>query len=411
MTISAGRRFGADLTNNTAVHPGAPKNPAQKKRDATPPPPQQQETQPLPKPNTKSAIEAADARSDSEGRLLRQGGEKAVPKASSPADACFASPESGSLPQKNVTVARRRRRLSLRRVVHLALLFVLIGASCGVTWIICEGEDLFCAGSSLKLALANLASSLESNNIFDVRLLLPASKLLTRNVQQQWADMPEALWEQYRATAGEGGEGGEVHRQLLLAGYAWNARNRASGVPSLAALESDSKQLLSVSSESSSSLALKASESIRSLLLAVSEPFISYYCAAQSVLVPTLDRLASNFFSASATSEAERVSPAGEAVGAIEATEQVRHCESWAENGECEKNPRYMRRKCREACKKHRSKSMAPPAKEKQNQAEQDHPEPCVDQGQHCGDWAAGGECENNPQYMSTQCSKACKVC
>lgn len=35
----------------------------------------------------------------------------------------------------------------------------------------------------------------------------------------------------------------------------------------------------------------------------------------------------------------------------------------------------------------------------------------CIDEGQYCDDWAAIGECDTNRKYMRRKCRKACKVC
>ena len=35
----------------------------------------------------------------------------------------------------------------------------------------------------------------------------------------------------------------------------------------------------------------------------------------------------------------------------------------------------------------------------------------CIDGDARCGEWAAVGECKNNPAYMLNTCRKACKSC
>ncbi|OEU13236.1 hypothetical protein FRACYDRAFT_155384, partial [Fragilariopsis cylindrus CCMP1102] len=35
----------------------------------------------------------------------------------------------------------------------------------------------------------------------------------------------------------------------------------------------------------------------------------------------------------------------------------------------------------------------------------------CVDENENCADWANKGECQNNQQYMLTDCRKSCKSC
>lgn len=38
-------------------------------------------------------------------------------------------------------------------------------------------------------------------------------------------------------------------------------------------------------------------------------------------------------------------------------------------------------------------------------------PEPCTDGNQYCEEWAARGECENNPGYMLENCRRSCGAC
>ena len=38
-------------------------------------------------------------------------------------------------------------------------------------------------------------------------------------------------------------------------------------------------------------------------------------------------------------------------------------------------------------------------------------PSACEDKNQHCKSWALNGECEKNPKYMLFNCSKSCGVC
>jgi prolyl 4-hydroxylase len=37
--------------------------------------------------------------------------------------------------------------------------------------------------------------------------------------------------------------------------------------------------------------------------------------------------------------------------------------------------------------------------------------EPCEDSDDECASWAENGECENNPKFMSLKCRKSCKKC
>merc|ERR1712045_381138 len=58
---------------------------------------------------------------------------------------------------------------------------------------------------------------------------------------------------------------------------------------------------------------------------------------------------------------------------------------------ECKKNPSWMLTNCPVACDQCGNK--------------------CVDNNQHCEDWADMGECDSNPEYMNIYCAKACKRC
>ena len=78
-------------------------------------------------------------------------------------------------------------------------------------------------------------------------------------------------------------------------------------------------------------------------------------------------------------------------------------CESWKEDGECENNPGLMRQKCPGTCK---------PKKKKAKKAKEEQPPPDdgpPDKSEHCGVWAAAGECEKNPAYMMDECAASCR--
>lgn len=63
-------------------------------------------------------------------------------------------------------------------------------------------------------------------------------------------------------------------------------------------------------------------------------------------------------------------------------------CESWAAEGECEKNPLAMMKDCALACG-HASNV-------------------CVDLDESCPEWKARGECEESPDFMKNHCAASC---
>ena len=66
-------------------------------------------------------------------------------------------------------------------------------------------------------------------------------------------------------------------------------------------------------------------------------------------------------------------------------------CGSWANRGECQKNPRYMRPYCQKSCGLCDDFT-------------------CRDYNHKC-DWASWGECKRNPAYMLPNCPKSCGLC
>jgi len=68
-----------------------------------------------------------------------------------------------------------------------------------------------------------------------------------------------------------------------------------------------------------------------------------------------------------------------------------KHCDYWAKNDECKKNPEWMLVSCPASC----------------NQCGNT----CDDNNVYCQDWAKEGECNNNPDYMDIYCAKSCKKC
>ena len=68
-------------------------------------------------------------------------------------------------------------------------------------------------------------------------------------------------------------------------------------------------------------------------------------------------------------------------------------CVNWAKGGECTKNTQYMQEFCADACSKH-SRPLDTGTGE---------PEQCVG-------WAEQGECTRNPKYMMKECPQNCKA-
>ncbi|XP_047482458.1 zinc metalloproteinase nas-15-like [Penaeus chinensis] len=67
------------------------------------------------------------------------------------------------------------------------------------------------------------------------------------------------------------------------------------------------------------------------------------------------------------------------------------HCGTWSQSGECEKNPDWMLTNCRKACNKCDNT--------------------CKDTNVFCNEWSQMGECTRNAPYMSLFCKKSCGVC
>jgi hypothetical protein len=75
-------------------------------------------------------------------------------------------------------------------------------------------------------------------------------------------------------------------------------------------------------------------------------------------------------------------------------------CEMWAARGECEINPGYMTANCQKACK------VCGTAGGRMAAAKS-----CANRDSDCDFWAEEGECEANPGYMHTHCALACGAC
>ena len=85
------------------------------------------------------------------------------------------------------------------------------------------------------------------------------------------------------------------------------------------------------------------------------------------------------------------------AASAEEATcnDSHEHCGRWAAVGQCAANEQYMRETCPKACG---VCTVTPP---------------CSDEDGHerCEYWARNGYCDSNAQYMSERCRRSCKLC
>ena len=46
-----------------------------------------------------------------------------------------------------------------------------------------------------------------------------------------------------------------------------------------------------------------------------------------------------------------------------------------------------------------------------EEQTQPDMSKGCVDENNECAIWAKSGECEKNPNYMSSFCRRSCKTC
>jgi len=73
-------------------------------------------------------------------------------------------------------------------------------------------------------------------------------------------------------------------------------------------------------------------------------------------------------------------------------------CKVWAERGECEKNPGFMLKTCKNEC------DLVAPKSPNKNETDYEDGHP------NCKKWAEKGECEKNPNYMKKKCKKRCEA-
>ncbi|XP_015775278.1 PREDICTED: coagulation factor VII-like isoform X3 [Acropora digitifera] len=77
--------------------------------------------------------------------------------------------------------------------------------------------------------------------------------------------------------------------------------------------------------------------------------------------------------------------------GINECVDKSGSCSAWAGNGECTRNPSYMKINCKRSCGICTAR--------------------CEDSRYECSGWANRGACARNPSYMRTYCKKSCGLC
>lgn len=122
-------------------------------------------------------------------------------------------------------------------------------------------------------------------------------------------------------------------------------------------------------------------------------------------------------------------------------TDEDFRCLDWAGMGECDNNPGYMRHSCRRSClvchggsSQFGTEQRLPPASKGDNDEHEKASDrlnqsinymravwsdekfqrvrhKCRNQHEDCTFWASLGECEENPDYMRTNCAPACFTC
>jgi len=94
--------------------------------------------------------------------------------------------------------------------------------------------------------------------------------------------------------------------------------------------------------------------------------------------------------------QAQREAKVGEPDGpeVLDCKDNKDNCPIWADEGECQANPAFMRAECRLSCNLCTPGEIA-----------------CVDKSDNCLDWSLRGECEENPSFMLESCRKSCNAC
>lgn len=92
--------------------------------------------------------------------------------------------------------------------------------------------------------------------------------------------------------------------------------------------------------------------------------------------------------------------------------DKATQCKQWANSGECQRNPTFMHDECALSCGRCRLKKAAPAA-EATVPASEAEPTTAVDATEalrlsKCRSWADSGECKKNPTYMKSKCSDVC---
>ena len=84
-------------------------------------------------------------------------------------------------------------------------------------------------------------------------------------------------------------------------------------------------------------------------------------------------------------------------------------CAGWANSGECAKNQQFMNVSCKRSCGL--CPSLLPASVSGAAQLGSARQKECDDKSSFCGQWAAVGECDSNPNYMRVNCPVTCHLC
>lgn len=91
-------------------------------------------------------------------------------------------------------------------------------------------------------------------------------------------------------------------------------------------------------------------------------------------------------------------------------------CAAWAAEGECSRNPVFMRVHCRKSCHLCVDSHKAPAAIEEVQSpakaaAAAAAAAPCEDKSTSCAAWTKAGECQRNRKFMHAECRSSCDLC